>query len=79
MLFVEIGILPGNFQSDIFAALFGDVANDPRKPAEKLFDGHHANFQHAFVKFVENARLKSQRIRQLGATGIAGMTSRRVR
>ena len=36
-------------------------AHHARKAAEELFDGHHADLQDAFVKFVEDARLKAER------------------
>ena len=64
---VEIGVLSGDLQSHVFAALFGHVANDARKAAEELLDGHHANFQNALVKFIEHAGLKCHGISELGA------------
>ena len=42
--FIEVGVLPGNFQRDVFPALLGDVANNARKAPEELLDRHHANF-----------------------------------
>ena len=57
---VEISVLAGEFESHVLAALLGDVANERGKAAEELFDGHHANLQDAFVKFVEHTRLKSR-------------------
>ena len=71
--FVEISVLAGNVQGHVLAALLGDVANDARKAAEKLLDGHHANFQDAFVKFIENARLKAHGVGELCAERIARM------
>src|SRR5712664_1869742 len=71
--FVEVRVLTGNFQSHVFAALFGDVANDARKTAEELFDGHHANLQNAFVQFAEDARLKCHGVGKLGTQRIAGV------
>ena len=57
---IKIGVLTGDFEGNILAAEFGDVANDPREAAEQLLDGNHANFKNALVKFVENARLEGQ-------------------
>src|SRR5882724_5247814 len=71
--FVEVRVLTGDLESHVFAALFGDVANDARKTAEELFDGHHANLQNAFVQFVEDARLKCHGVGKLGTQRIAGM------
>jgi len=71
--FVEISVLPGKFERDIFAALLGDIANQTWKAAEELLDRHHANFQYAFVQLIEDARLKRQRVGQLGAHGITRM------
>ncbi len=70
---IEIGVLAGDFESDVFAALLGDIANDARKTAKKLFDGHHANFQDAFVKFVEDARLKCHGVGKPGTQRVACM------
>ena len=53
--------------------MLGDVADDAREAAEKLFDGHHSNLQDAFVKLVEDARLKSHGVRKLRAQRIAGV------
>src|SRR5260370_24444087 len=69
--FVEIGVFAGDFQGDVFAAEFRDVANDPRKSAEELFDGNHADFEDALVKFVEDARLECQGLGELAADWIA--------
>jgi len=70
---VEIGVFAGDFQGDVFAAEFRDVANDPRKSAEELFDGNHADFEDALVKFVEDARLECQGLGELAADWIAGV------
>ncbi len=32
--FIEIGVLPGNFQGDILVAQLGHIPNDPREAAE---------------------------------------------
>ena len=69
--FVEIGMLAGDVQSHVLAALLGDVADDARKAAEELLDRHHANFEDAFVQFIENARLKAHGIGELCAERIA--------
>src|SRR6516165_5854818 len=53
--FVEVGVLSGNFQRNVFPSLLADVANNPRKTAEELFDRYHGNFQHAFVELIKNA------------------------
>src|SRR5262249_10144519 len=45
--FVEIGVLAGQFESDVLAALFGYVADDAGKATEKLLDRDHADLQHA--------------------------------
>jgi hypothetical protein len=71
--FIEIGILPGELKGDIFSALFGDVADDARKAAEKLFHWHHSNLQHTLVKLIEDARLKGHGVRKLGTQRVAGM------
>ena len=63
---VEIGVFAGNFQRDVLAAQLGDVANNARKAAEELLDGNHADFQNAFVQFIENARLKAESFGELG-------------
>src|SRR6266481_2616206 len=73
--FVEIGVFAGDFQGDVFAAEFRDVANDPRKSAEELFDGNHADFEDALVKFVEDARLECQCLGELAADWIAGVAA----
>src|SRR5580704_12788570 len=71
--FVEISVLTGDVEGHILAALFGDIADDAREAAEKLLDGHHANFKDAFVKFIEHAGLKSESFSQLCANRITGM------
>ncbi len=70
---VEIGVLAGEVESDVFAALLGDVANEARETAEQLLDGHHANLEHAFVQLIENARLKRESVGELGAQRIVLM------
>ena len=67
---VEVGILAGKIESDVFAALFGDITNEARKAAEKLLDRHHANLEHALVQLIENARLKRESVGKLGAQRI---------
>ena len=67
---VEIGGLPGQLQSNIFAAEFGDVAHDARKPPEKLLDRHHADLHHRLLEVVQNSRLKGEGITQSGAEGV---------
>src|ERR1700722_11863223 len=46
---VEIGVLAGEVESDVFAALLRNVANETRESAEKLLDGNHTNLEHALV------------------------------
>src|SRR5260370_6358082 len=70
---VEIGVLPGDFQRDILAALLGDIAKEARETAEELLDGHHSNLEHALVKLIENARLKGNGIGELCAHRITSM------
>ena len=71
--FVEIGVFAGDFEGDVFAAEFGDVANDAREAAEKLLDGHHADFEDALVQFVEDTGLEGEGFGELAAHGIAGV------
>src|SRR6266568_5166905 len=70
---VEIGVLPGDFQRDILAALLGDIAKEARETAEELLDGHHSNLEHALVKLIKNARLKSNGIGEFCAHRITSM------
>ena len=70
---VEIGVLPGDFQRDILAALLGDIAKKARETAEELLDGHHSNLEHALVKLIKNARLKSNGIGEFCAHRITSM------
>src|SRR5260370_31371749 len=70
---MESGILARKFQSDILAALLGNIADDAGETAEELFDGNHADFQDAFVKLIENTGLKSHGVGKFGTQGIAGV------
>src|SRR5882757_2616596 len=65
----------GDFESDVFSAEFGDVANDARKAAEQLFDRHHADFEDALVQFVEDAGLERKGFGKLATNGVAGMVN----
>ena len=67
---IEVGVLPGDFQRNILPTGLGDIANDARKAPEELLDGNHANFQHALVQLVQNARLKSHGVGKFGAHGV---------
>src|SRR5208337_4274968 len=66
---VEIGVLAGHFEGDVFATELGDIADDAREAAEELLDGHHADFQNALVQFVEDAGLKGWASASLTRTG----------
>ena len=70
---IEIGVLAGEVQGHILATLLGNIADDTRKTAEELLDGHHADFQNAFVQLIEDASLKRHRVGKLGAQGISGV------
>src|SRR5712664_915411 len=70
---IEIGILSGKFERDILAALLGNIADNAWKAPEKLLDRHHAYFQNAFVKLIEDAGLKSHGVSKFCAQGIAGV------
>src|SRR6266851_2710878 len=70
---VEIGVLARKFQGHILAALLGNVADDAREAAEELLDGHHADFQDALVKLIEDTGLKGHGVRKFGAQGIASV------
>ena len=65
--FIEVGRLPGEFERDVFVAQPRDVADDPRKAAEKLLDGNHANLHHGLLQLAEHAGLKCKRIGQFCA------------
>jgi hypothetical protein len=71
--FVQIGVLSGDVQCHVFAALLGNVSDNAGKAAEELLDRHHANFEDAFVEFVENSGLKSKGFGQLCAKRVAGV------
>ena len=58
--FVEIGVLSGDFDADVFVAQLGDIANDAWKAPEELLDGHHPNFHHGFLELAEHARLERE-------------------
>ena len=73
--FVEIGVLPGDFQGDFLVAQLGHIANDAREAAEKLLDGHHADLHHRFLQFAENARLKRERVGKLRAQRVLGVAA----
>src|SRR6266436_5218987 len=70
---IEIRVLAGKFESHILAALLGNVADDAGKTPEELFDRHHAYFQDALVKLVEDASLKRHGVSKFRPQGIAGM------
>ncbi len=70
---IEVGILARDIDSNVLAAMLGDVPHDARNAAKELLDGNHTNFQNALVKLVEHAGLKSKRIREFQADGIARM------
>src|SRR5690348_4306852 len=70
---VEIGVLTGDLEGHVLAALLGDVPDDAWKTAEELADRHHANLQHGLVQFVEDAGLKLEGIDELCANRILGV------
>src|SRR5208337_2236801 len=69
--FVQVGVFAGNFQGDVFAAEFGDIADNPGEAAEQLFDRNHADFEDALVQFVENTRLESQGFGKFHPNGVS--------
>src|SRR5215467_10689856 len=56
---VEIGVLTGEVERDVFAASLRDIANEAREATEELLNRNHANFEHALVQLIEDTRLKS--------------------
>ena len=72
---VEIRVLAGELKHDVLILQLGHVAHDTREAAEKLVDGNHADLHYGFVKFVEHARLESQRIGEFSAKWIFRMAA----
>ena len=69
--FVEISVFAGEFESNVFSAMLGNVADHAGETAKKLFDGNHANFKDRFVQFVEHARLERDCVNQFCVNRIA--------
>ena len=71
--FIEICVLARDFECDFLVEVLGDIAHDARKSAEKLLDGHHANFHHRLLQLAQDPRLKCESIGKLSAQRILGV------